>query len=81
MARLPKWTRCQSVGMPSTAMYWSMGETTTRFSSVIPRKRNGRNIGGGGLARSTSNPCAFTFCANQFVTSLRNFSSRNRTFS
>ena len=57
VARLPRCTRCQSVGMPSTAEYWSIGETTTRFSSVMPRSRNGWNIGTAGLTTSTSKPC------------------------
>ena len=36
--------------MPSTAEYWLMGETTTRFESRSPRSRNGVNIGGGTFA-------------------------------
>ena len=35
--------------MPSSAEYWSIGETTTRFASVMPRSRNGWNIGTVGL--------------------------------
>src|SRR3970040_2269067 len=48
MARLPRCTKCQSPGTPSTAEYWSMGETTTRFSTTMSRRRNGVNIGTGG---------------------------------
>jgi hypothetical protein len=45
-ARLPRWTRCQSSGIPSTAEYWHMGETTIRFRSVTPRIVRGlSNIG------------------------------------
>ena len=48
-ARAPRWTRWKSFGVPSSALYMSMGETTTRFSTVIPRSVNGVNIGGGAL--------------------------------
>ena len=33
--------------------YWHIGETTTRLSSIMPRSRNGWNIGGTGLSAST----------------------------
>ena len=33
------------VGQPSTALYWSIGETTTRFFSFSSRSRKGANIG------------------------------------
>src|SRR5438034_1092948 len=33
IARLPRWTRCQSFGVPSSAEYWHMGEQTTRLAS------------------------------------------------
>ena len=46
-ARLPRWTRCQSSGVPSSAEYWHMGETTTRFCSTSSRRRKGVNMGGG----------------------------------
>ena len=46
-ARLPRCTRCQSFGVPSSAEYIHIGETTTRFDSVRSRMRNGVNIGGG----------------------------------
>ena len=49
-ARLPRCTRCQSSGVPSSAEYWHIGETTTRFGSTSSRRRNGVNIGGGGGA-------------------------------
>src|SRR5215207_234223 len=34
---------CQSVAQPSTALYWHMGETTTRLGSSIPARRMGKN--------------------------------------
>ena len=46
-ARLPRWTRCQSPTVPSTAEYWHIGQTTTRLASSSPRSRSGVNIGGG----------------------------------
>jgi hypothetical protein len=46
MARLPRCTMCQSLGMPPSAMYWHMGDTTTRFCNTISRSRNGVNMGG-----------------------------------
>src|SRR5882724_11985934 len=50
MALAPRWTRCQSLGVPSTAQYWHIGDTTTRFRSSTSRNRNGVNgDGGGGL--------------------------------
>ena len=48
-ARAPRWTRCQSPTVPSVAEYCAMGDTTTRFLSVTPRRVKGVNIGGGGL--------------------------------
>ena len=62
-------------------MYWSMGETTTRFSRRMPRRAKGVNIGGGGLRIWTSNPGGRTVFANQRVTPSRNSGSRSRTFS
>jgi hypothetical protein len=35
-AKLPRWTRCQSVMLPSSAEYWHIGETTIRLGRVIP---------------------------------------------
>src|ERR1700726_3196310 len=46
-ARAPRWTRWKSFGEPSSALYMSIGDTTTRLASVNPRSRNGVNIGGG----------------------------------
>ena len=40
------------------AEYWHIGDTTTRLSKVMPRRRNGWNIGAGGFAVSTSKPSA-----------------------
>ena len=62
-------------------MYWSMGETTTRFSTRMPRSVNGVNIGGGGLRTWTSKPGGMNLSANQRDTVSRNRGSRRRTFS
>jgi hypothetical protein len=40
------------LGVPSSALYMSIGETTMRFASVIPRSRKGVNIGGGAVSAS-----------------------------
>src|SRR5437762_4652587 len=45
IARLPRCTKCQSPGTPSTAEYWSIGDTTTLFSTTRSRSLNGVNIG------------------------------------
>src|SRR3954463_6154012 len=34
--RCPRWIRCQSFMLPSSAWYWHIGETTMRFGSVMP---------------------------------------------
>ena len=47
-ARAPRCTRWKSPGVPSTAEYMSIGETTTRLRSSSPRSRSGVNIGGRG---------------------------------
>ena len=49
-ARAPRWTRWKSVGIPSSAEYMSIGETTTRLASSSRPSRNGWNIGGRDLA-------------------------------
>src|SRR5450759_5888809 len=36
-ARLPRCTRCQVLGIPSSHEYWHMGETKMRFLTVISR--------------------------------------------
>jgi hypothetical protein len=41
VARLPRWTRCQSFGRPSTLEYWHIGDTNTRFFSSRSRRRSG----------------------------------------
>ena len=33
-ARWPRWIMCQSVALPSTALYWHIGAMTMRFFSV-----------------------------------------------
>ncbi len=43
-ARLPRCTRCQSVGMPSMLEYWHMGETKKRFLKVRSRNFKGENM-------------------------------------
>src|SRR5262252_7335170 len=40
-ARLPRWTRCQSLENPSTLEYSHIGETTMRLESVSERKAIG----------------------------------------
>src|ERR1043166_7434621 len=46
IARLPRCTRCHSFGMPSSATYWHIGETTTRLLNTRSRSLNGVNMGG-----------------------------------
>src|SRR5829696_7349670 len=43
LARLPRWVRCQSVMHPSRALYWHMGEITTRLGSSSSAIRMGLN--------------------------------------
>ena len=40
-ARLPRCTSCQLFGIPSSAEYWHIGETTIRFRNVTERCVNG----------------------------------------
>jgi hypothetical protein len=40
-ARLPRCTKCHSLGMPSSLEYWHMGETKTRFRKVTERSVSG----------------------------------------
>ena len=47
-ARLPRWTRCQSFGVPSSAEYIHMGDNTIRLTSSMSLNLKGVNIGGGG---------------------------------
>src|SRR2546425_2667577 len=56
IALAPRCTRCQSLGVPSSAQYWHIGDTTTRFASSRSRSRNGVNSGGGGGWRGKSTP-------------------------
>src|SRR5688572_18521588 len=47
-AMLPKCARCQSVGEPSSAEYWHIGEMTTRLGSVMPPRSSGvKSLGSG----------------------------------
>src|SRR3954464_8600852 len=41
--RLLMWVKCQSVGTPSSAEYWHIGDTTTRFFKFRPRSLIGEN--------------------------------------
>ena len=50
----PRCTRCQSSGVPSSAEYWHIGETTTRFVSSSSRSRKGVNMGGGAGCAATA---------------------------
>src|SRR5881227_1537678 len=66
IALAPRCTRCQSLGVPTSAQYWHIGDTTTRFASSRSRSRNGVNSGGGGGWRGTSTPlCSAVLAANQ----------------
>ncbi len=42
-ARLPRWTRCQSLGKPSVAEYWHIGDRTSRLRNSSERWRKGVN--------------------------------------
>src|SRR6202050_1855069 len=42
-ARLPRWTRCQSLAKTSELEYWHMGETTIRLRSRTSRICNSSN--------------------------------------
>src|SRR5690348_3606842 len=46
-ARLPRWTKCQSFGRPSSLEYWHIGETAIRLRSSSERMANGENSRGG----------------------------------
>src|SRR6185436_2716689 len=74
MARLPRWTRCQSFGVPSLAEYWHIGLTTMRLTSDISRNRNGVKIGGG-AAPSDARGVAVD-SRNHSVTAATSFGSR-----
>ena len=81
-ARLPRWTRCQSFGVPSSAEYWHIGDTTTRFESTRSRSRNGVNMGGGGDATGTATPlCRAAPSANHRSTVATKRGSRTLRFS
>src|SRR4051812_41327749 len=37
LASMPRWARCQSVAVPSSALYWHIGDTTMRLvNSALP---------------------------------------------
>src|SRR5436305_9761192 len=40
-ARLPRWTRCQSLAKPASDEYWHIGETRTRWASSRERSLSG----------------------------------------
>ena len=82
MARLPRCTRCQSSGVPSSAEYWHMDETTTRFGSTSSRSRNGVNMGGGaGAAGTATRLCRSASDASQRSTRDTKPGSRSRRLS
>src|ERR1700690_2141370 len=37
----PRCIKCQSVALPSSALYWHIGETTMRIWTVRPRRAKG----------------------------------------
>lgn len=76
-AQAPRWTRCHSPGAPSTAEYWHIGDTTTRFCSSSPRRHKGVNIGGG----AGSCLALPAFSANQRSSAPTYPPSRTRRFS
>src|ERR1700676_1918546 len=43
LASMPRGLMCQSEATPSSALYWHMGETTTRFASSRSASRIGEN--------------------------------------
>src|SRR3954469_23871166 len=47
-ARWPRWTKCQSLMLPSSAEYWHIGETTMRLGSVTPPSSSGVKSSGCG---------------------------------
>src|SRR5580692_7817978 len=55
-ARLPRWTRCQSLASPSAATYWHMGDITIRLRNVTPRIVSGLSRSDSGTSRSWSVP-------------------------
>src|SRR5436305_5790912 len=56
-ARLPRWTRCQSLHMPSSALYWHMGDMTIRLRKVTPRRVSGVRRAGERAGRSLMPAC------------------------
>ena len=82
IARLPRWTRCQSFGSPSSARYWHIELTTIRFGSTSSRSRYGVNSGGGAGSTGTDLPLWVADCAaNQRSTSATSAGSRSLRFS
>ena len=73
----PRWTRCQSFGVPSAAEYWHIGETTDRLINVVPRTWNGTNMGAGTSAVS-GQPRASAYSA---LTAATNAGSRRARLS
>ena len=77
LARSARCTKCQSVGVPFTARYCAMGETTIRFFRHRSRRRNGVNIGGRAALGLT--PVA---CSSNHISALSSHAlSRCRRFS
>src|SRR4051812_40974500 len=73
-ARLPRWTRWKSFGVPFSAQYMSIGDTTTRLSSRNSLSLNEVNMGGIDLSVPL-------LPANQRSTPDRYSPSRNLRFS
>jgi hypothetical protein len=53
-ARLPRWTRCQSLASPSSELYWHIGDMTMRLRRVTPRTASGLSRSSSGTSRSWS---------------------------
>ena len=82
IARLPRWTRCQSLGRPSSARYWHIEETTIRLGSTRSRSLYAVNSGGGQASIGRLRPLCFAaFSANHRSTWLTSFGSRTLRFS
>lgn len=53
VAKPPRWTKCQSLAMPSVAEYWHIGATPMRLRSVSERSVNGEKSTDMGRQRKT----------------------------
>src|ERR1700687_4542836 len=58
--RLPRGTRCQSFGIPSSLEYWHIGETKIRFRNLTLRRMSGlKSSAKGYLQAAMRNPRRF----------------------